>query len=316
MTIGPEYLPYLTAALIGLAVLLFGVGVLTLRPDPEMRSRLNEYLTTGQGAPLTTLELELSEPFFRRAIVPLLHRLLNILAWMWPKNRLDDLRHKLVLAGQPGGLTTSDFIGIKGWCGLVILGGGLLTGYLTHAPRSLTMILLWTLLGFLSFFMPDIWLSRRVSQRQQEIARTLPDMLDMLVVAIEAGLSFENAILEITARWRNSLSLEMLRVQRDIGVGQSRRQALLALNYRTGVPDIAAFVSAINQAEELGVSISRVLMLQAEELRIKRRQRAQEQANKAPIKMLFPMVFLIFPALFAVLLGPGVPDLLRALNAL
>lgn len=313
--IAPAYLPLFTAILAGLAILLGGVGALALRPNREVRSRLSDYLTSDEAVPVTARDLELSQPFFQRVIAPLLRRLLNILAWMWPQNRLEDLQHRLLMAGRPGGLVTSDFIGIKGWCALLVVGAGLAVGHFAFS-LSPTYVLLMLLMAGISFFIPDIWLSRRISLRQQEITRSLPDMLDMLVVAMEAGLGFENAILEITARWRNSLSLELTRVQRDIGVGQSRRQALLGLSYRTGVPDVAAFVSAINQAEELGVSIVKVLSLQAEELRIKRRQRAQEQANKAPIKMLFPMVFLIFPALFAVLLGPGVPDLIAALDRL
>ena len=314
--IAPEYLLLLTAFLIGLAVLLFSVGLLALQPNKRIRSRFNHYLATGEGTPVTALDLELSVPFFQRVVTPLLLRLLNILAWMWPKNRLEDMRRRLLQAGRPGGLTANDFIGLKGWCMLVVGGGIFLFGYLTNQPRTTTTLLLLLLVTMISFFLPDIWLSRQITRRQQEIIRTLPDILDMLVVAMEAGLSFENAVVEITTRWRNILALEFLRVQREVGMGQPRRQALLDLSQRTGVPDIETFVSAINQAEELGVSIARVLAVQAEELRIKRRQRAQEQANKAPIKMLFPMVFLIFPALFGVLLGPGVPDLLRALGGM
>src|SRR5439155_14788373 len=119
-------------------------------------------------------------------------------------------------------------------------------------------------------------LARRITLRQQNITRSLPEVLDMLTVAMEAGLSFENSIIEITQRYRNTLGLEFVRVQRDIGMGQPRREALQALSYRTGVPDIEIFVSAINQAEELGISVVRVLQTLAEEMRIKRRQRAQE----------------------------------------
>lgn len=309
-------LPLLAAMMVGLTVLLFSAGVMALRAETGVRSRLNRYLAGNETKPVTALEIELAEPFFKRAVAPMLRRLLRLLAWMWPKNRIDHLRYRIILAGQPAGLTPSDFIGLKGWCMLVVGGIAVLLGYLSDYPVTLQTLILFGLLLFVSFFLPDIWLSRQITRRQQEIIKVMPDMLDMLVVAMESGLSFENALVEITSRWDNALSLELLRLQRDLGMGQSRKQALMDLSYRTGVGDIAAFASAINQAEELGVSITRVLVVQADELRVRRRQRAQERANKAPIKMLFPMVFLIFPSLFAVLLGPGVPRILRALGNL
>lgn len=305
-----------TALLVGMAVFFVSMSMRGVRSRASIEERLDEYLQTGAGPAVSALDLELSESFFKRAILPTLRRMLTFLAWMWPRNRVDSLRQRLLLAGQPGRMSTGDFIGLKGWC-MILIGGGIAsTAYLLNYPRTLTSLLLWVLITLISFFLPDIWLSRKIKTRQTEIVSALPDALDMLVISVEAGLSFENAIIEIAQRWRNALALELMQAQREIGMGQSRRQALLAMNARVGVPDVSAFVSAMNQAEELGVSIARVLAVQAEEMRIKRRQRAQEMANKAPIKMLFPMVFLIFPALFAVLLGPAVPQLLGAMNGL
>ena len=308
--------PLLVALLSSSALLLLLFGILATRSDQQLRLRISDYLVSGQGLPVDSREIELTEPFFQRVIAPIVRRMLNLMGWIWPRNRIAALERRLLLAGRPGQLTTSDFIGIKGWI-LLLLGastalGTLLFGY----QRSPQLILLWILICIIGFFLPDLWLSRRIRQRQEEITRALPDTLDMMVVGVEAGLSFENAMIEITNKWQHALSRELLQVQRDIGIGLSRRQALLDLNERTGVPDVAQFVSAINQADELGISIARVLTVQAEEMRIKRRQRAQEAANRAPIKMLFPMVFLIFPALFAILLGPGVPSLLRVISGL
>lgn len=309
-------MPLLVALLSSSALLLLLFGILAARSDQQLRLRISDYLVSGQGIPVDSRELELSESFFQRVIAPIVRRLLNLMGWIWPRNRIAALERRLLLAGRPGQLTTSDFIGMKGWI-LLFLGvstalGAFLLGY----QRSPQLILLWILLCLIGFFLPDLWLSRRIRQRQDEITRALPDTLDMMVVGVEAGLSFENAMIEITNKWQHALSRELLQVQRDIGIGLSRRQALLDLNERTGVPDVAQFVAAINQADELGISIARVLTVQAEEMRIKRRQRAQEAANRAPIKMLFPMVFLIFPALFAILLGPGVPSLLRVISGL
>jgi tight adherence protein C len=312
-----QLLPILIAALIGVAALaaMAGLGALRLA-DPGLRNRMSDYLATGQGTPVTSRDLELSEPFFQRVIAPILARTYRVVARIFPQNRVQALHRRLLMAGRPGGLSANDFIGIKFWSMLLIGGGTGLVAYFGGYPRSLQTLVMWLVLTAISFMLPDIWLSRRIKRRQAEIVTSLPDTLDMLVVGIEAGLSFENALLEITNKWHHALSMELQQVQRDIGIGLQRRHALAEMADRAGVTDLSQFVSALNQADELGISIAKVLMVQAEEMRIKRRQRAQEAANKAPIKMLFPMVFLIFPALFAVLLGPGVPSLLSALRGL
>lgn len=305
-------LALLSSALVGLSLLLLLGGAALLRRDPAVRERLDLYLTSGSSQPVSLHELELAQPFSERVIVPLVKRVARIFSWMWPQNRVSALRGRLALAGSLGGLTAADFVGIKGICMIALLGVSLLAGVLTHTRLTYFGALLLGTIALCGYFLPDIWLSRRIAGRQQELLNALPDALDMLTIAIEAGLSFENALQEISAKWHNELSREFARVLRDIGMGQSRRQALLGLSDRTGVPDIVSFVASLNQAEELGVSIGRVLKVQAEELRVRRRQRAQERANQAPIKMMFPLVFLIFPAIFAVLLGPAVPQILQA----
>jgi tight adherence protein C len=308
-------LPLLIAGLAGLASLALLAGIGAIRSaQPGLHTRLSDYLATGQGGAVTSRDLELSEPFFQRVIAPILGRTARLVAGFFPQSRMQALHRRLAMAGRPGGLSASDFIGIKAWSLLLIGGGVGLVGYLGQYPRTMQSLVLWLLLSAVAFMLPDIWLSRRVTRRQTEITLNLPDTLDMLVVGIEAGLSFENALLEIINKWQHALSQELQQVQRDIGIGLQRRQALADMAERVNVSDLSQFISALNQAEELGLSIARVLLVQAEEMRIKRRQRAQEAANKAPIKMLFPMVFLIFPALFAVLLGPGIPSLLQAIG--
>jgi len=239
----------------------------------------------------------------------------RIFSWMWPQNRINVLRTRLAMAGNPSGITAGDFVGVKGIALVLVLGVAVLFGFLTQYPLNYFSLLMLMILGVCGFFLPDVWLSRRIKQRQQGLLNALPDALDMLTIAIEAGLSFENALQEIAVKWDNELSREFTRVLRDIGMGQSRRQSLIGLSDRTGVQDIVSFVASLNQAEELGVSIGRVLSVQAEELRVRRRQRAQERANQAPIKIMFPLVFLIFPSIFAVLLGPAVPQLLRSFGS-
>lgn len=161
---------------------------------------------------------------------------------------------------------------------------------------------------------PLVWLSGRVTRRRQRINRELPDILDLIVVSVEAGLGFEAAIVRITDHAEGTLSEELRRVLAEMNVGLGRRHALQALAERTGVPSVGSLVSAILQAEQTGMSIARVLRAQSNHLRTVRRQQAEEAAMKAPLKMLFPLVFFIFPALFVVILGPAILQLLHAMR--
>jgi tight adherence protein C len=299
----------LASLLAGLSVLLLVGGALALQTSNPLRDRVSTYLSGASAEPVTLQEIELSQPFVERAIMPLVRQVARIFARLWPQNRLQALRQRLAQAGQAA-LSPGDFMGVKGLLMGLVVGLALLIGWATSYPFDYFAALMLGGLAITSFFMPDVWLSRKIAQRQQALLLLLPDALDMLVIAIEAGLSFEGAVQEVVEKSRGELAREFARVLRDISMGKSRRVALSEMADRTGVPDIVSFVTAMNQAEELGVSIGRILANQAEELRIRRRQRAQEKANQAPIKMLFPIVFLIFPSIFAVLLGPAVPQLL------
>ena len=300
-----------------ISVGLIIAGVMLSQSDRELNQRLDVYLATGSPDHMVTLkELELSRPFSERVIVPIAQRVARLFLWMLPKNRMNTLRQRLVMAGNPSGIQASAFVGVKGLVMLMVVGLALVFGYFARYQPTLFNLLLLALVGFCAFSLPDFWISRLIAQRQLLITNALPDALDLLVISNEAGLSFESSMQEITGKWDNDLSREFARTLSDMRMGQSRREALTSLSERTGVLDVSTFVSAINQAESMGVSIGRVLTVQSDELRVKRRQRAQERANQAPVKMMFPLVFLIFPALFAVLLGPAVPELLTAFGGL
>jgi tight adherence protein C len=156
------------------------------------------------------------------------------------------------------------------------------------------------------FFYPQMWLNRKISTRQNAILRALPDALDLLTICVEAGLGFDSAMARVNEKWDDPFSVELGRVIRDIQLGVARRNALRDMADRIDVSDVTSFVAAIVQTELLGVSISKVLQIQSEQMRTKRRQRAEEKAHQAPVKMLFPLVFLIFPSIYIVLLGPAV----------
>jgi tight adherence protein C len=167
-------------------------------------------------------------------------------------------------------------------------------------------------IGAIGFFVPELWLSRRIKKRQKEILLAVPDTLDLLTISVRAGLSFDGALSKVVEKVQGALSDEFRRALAEIRVGKVRREALRDIVGRTDVPALSNFIGAIVQAEQLGVPIAKVLQVQSEQLRIERRQRAEEAAAKAPIKMLFPLVGCIFPSMFIVILGPAV--ILIALN--
>jgi tight adherence protein C len=301
---------FLPSVLAALSALLMVVGMAQVRQGAMMRERMSLYLAGDSFDSVNLREIERSRPFSERVLLPMVRAVAQVFAWFWPENRLKAIQQRLLLAGSPGGMSATDFLGLRGLAMITLVGVALLYGVLTSYPVSFFSLLLLGVLGFCGLYLPDVWLSRRITRRQQQILKALPDALDMLTITIEAGLSFESGLQEIMQKWDNELSREFTRVLRDIGMGQSRRRALLGLSERTAVPDVTSFVASLNQADELGVSIGRVLKTQSEDMRVRRRQRAYEKANQAPVKIMFPLVFLIFPAIFAVLLGPAVPQLL------
>jgi tight adherence protein C len=211
---------------------------------------------------------------------------------------------QLELAGRPYNWGATEFLGMRT---LVALTLGILL-FLASAIRQdfLVALLIGLVAALLGFFLPILWLRSKIRNRQTEIVRSLPDALDLLTITVEAGMGFDGAIQKVAEKWDNELSKGFNKVTQEMRLGISRREALKNMDRTMGVPDVTTFVAAIIQAEQLGVSIAKILRVQSEQMRIKRRQRAEELANKAPIKMLFPMAFLIFPALFIILLGPAI----------
>jgi tight adherence protein C len=292
-----------------ISILLLLGGVFVMRSGNTVRDRFQTYLPDVNAAPTSLQEIELSQPFLERVLMPLVRQVARIFTYLWPQNRMQALRQRLLQAGMDS-TSASDFLGIKGLLMSLLLGIVVLLGWSAAYPFDYYAAIMLIGLAATSFFLPDVWLSRKISQRQSLLVQQLPDALDLLVIVIEAGLSFEGSLQEIVDKSKGQLAREFGRVLYDMTIGKTRRQALNDLASRTGVPDIVSFVTAVNQAEELGISLGRVLNIQAEELRVRRQQRAQERSNQAPIKMMFPIVFLIFPSIFAVLLGPAVPQLL------
>jgi tight adherence protein C len=165
---------------------------------------------------------------------------------------------------------------------------------------------------FLGYYLPEMLLQSRIRRRQDSVRKAMPDALDLLTICVEAGLGFDGALAKVNEKWDNELSLEFGRVLREVQLGKLRREALQNMSERVGIAEMTSFVAAIVQSEQLGVSMAKVLRIQADQMRIKRRQLAEEKAQQAPIKMLIPMGLLIFPSLMIILLGPAAVQLMRS----
>ena len=300
-----EPLPLIVAAVAAGAILLIFIGLAGGSSVDPVQQRLTQ-LGAAQAANLE--ELELQAPLFERTIRPLANRLSGSIARVTSTSFSQSTERRLALAGNPGDLRVADWLGIKAVGAIV--GAGLFIVLFVYPgvlvvpiPINFAMIGVGVMFGYT---IPEFWLGGRVKKRQKAILLQIPDALDLLTISVRAGLGFDGALGKVVEKLKGPLTEEFRRALAEIRVGKARRDALRDIVPRTEVPPLTNFIGAIIQAEQLGVSISKVLQVQSEQLRIERRQRAEEQAAKAPIKMLFPLVGCIFPSLFIVILGPAI----------
>jgi tight adherence protein C len=226
---------------------------------------------------------------------------------------MQELGHMLAIAGNPMGLEAREFYGIS----LVInlLGFGLAFLLLRRNLERNTIFMALAVVG-IAYLFPRNWLRAKMRARQNKVRKGLPDALDMLSVCATAGLGFDQAMQRVSEHWRSPVGFEFGRVITEMEMGISRRDALRNLAGRLDIPELNSFVSFIIQTDQLGMSITETLHAQADQLRVERRNRAHEQAQKIPTKMLIPMAFLIFPALLAVILGPAIPNIIESLGSM
>lgn len=250
------------------------------------------------------LDDELSKPFFDRVIRPVLERIAASISKTTPVKKKTSLQKKLLMAGNPINLSPGEFLAMQY---VLTLGGAacaaLLAISFNGAPGLVVTGI--TLGAAVGLFLPEYYLKVLANKRKEEIQDNLPDVLDLMTVSVEAGLGFDAALVKVTEKIKGVISHEFARVLQEIKMGKPRRDALRDLGNRSGVDDLIAFLGSIIQADQLGVSIGNVLRLQSEQMRQKRRQRAEEKAMKAPIKMLIPLILFIFPTIFIVVLGPA-----------
>jgi tight adherence protein C len=263
----------------------------------------------GGEKPLTVDEIELKRPFSERVLRPSIERLGSLLSRSTPQKARQDLLNRLELAGRPGNLTPEDFAAVRIVAAAVMaaagLGIGLLLGNTVYLVVSLAIG------AVLGYYAPVMWLKQKVDARRTEIQKGLPDAMDLLVIAVDAGLGFDAALARVTDKYKNALSEEFAKVLREVSLGRPRLEAMDEMGRSSGVEDLHNFIQAIIQSEQFGTGIGKILRIQADEMRRKRRQRAQEKAAQATLKMMLPMVGCIFPTLWIVLLGPAALILLK-----
>jgi len=271
-----------------------------------LEARLAQFADAGRAVQ-SLAEVEMTLPFFERVIRPTLDRWGRRLAARNSLQRTQALQEKLNLAGRPWGLTVGGFLVLR-IISVIVLGCvGLTLSVLLIQPVSMPAFLFGPALGLvLGYLAPDAELSRRIRKRQNEILLALPSALDLLTISVEAGLGFDSALARVAEKYHNALSAEFTQVLNEIRLGRPRVEAMDDMARRNKVDELNSFIQAVIQSEQLGVGIANVLRIQSEEIRRRRRQRAEEAGQKAPLKMLFPMACCIFPTLFVVLLGPAI----------
>jgi tight adherence protein C len=295
---------YLGMALLALAL---GGGLYTVLAQVDEKSVVRTSLRQLEGYEIENVrDAQLLAPIAERALVPVLSRLTRLGRRFTPVGYVDTVRKKFIQAGEGSAEAVDKFMAMR-----VIAVAAIVPMFwfvFIFNPigfEGMMQFIVFLLFVGVAVFGPDAKLNRRVSERQHLLQTTLPDVLDLLTISVEAGLGFEQALDRVIGAVPGPLSEEFARMLGEVRAGSTRADAMRALDQRTAVPEVRSFVLAILQADTFGVSIGRVLRAQSEEMRIKRRQLAQEKAQKAPVKMLIPMVFCIFPALFVVIIGPA-----------
>jgi tight adherence protein C len=303
----------------GIIVVIAAVAVIIVssrrnargQEEDPLQARLAEFIQRGDVSSLE--EIELAQPFSERVVVPLVNRIGELSARFTPQKAIQDTARKLELAGNPWPIDAATFLAIR-FILAVVLGGLLLAVVLISPPSNPSDNFMY--IGgatFAGFYLPHLMLTSRITRRQKEIRKAMPDALDLLTVCVEAGLGFDAALAKVSEKWENELSLAFARVIREIQLGKVRREALKDMSDRLGIAEMTSFVAAIIQSEQLGVSLAKVLRIQADQMRMKRRQRAEEEAHKAPIKMIIPMALLIFPSILIIILTPAVIQIMGSL---
>lgn len=305
----PELVLALGLAAIFLSALLAFASVTLGEGDRKAVSRSLAALQALEAAP-ASMRRELDKPFAERVVFPAAGSLTALGRRLAPRGQLDRLRRHLTAAGNPRGWDVDRLLAVKM---LAAMAGGVLgiVAPLLLRASPLTVIGLAAVLTVVGFLFPDLVLLNAVQRRAQSVREDLPDALDLLTISVEAGLAFDAALAQVARNTPGPLGQELYRVLQEMQIGLSRASALRALSERLDLPELRGVVSAMVQADELGVPVAAVLRVQARGMRTKRSQLAEEKAQKLPVKILFPLIFCIMPCLFGIVIGPAVLGVVR-----
>ncbi|MFN2236591.1 MAG: type II secretion system F family protein [Anaerolineales bacterium] len=301
---------------IGLLILIIG---LRFFGESELQQRLDDFIVKPQSSRISwegesiNLRPEISGSILDRTIVPFFRLIGNFIGRIVPGGAISELDKQLVIAGNPLRLHGREFYGIR--IIFLLLGGFM--GYMVITRfEGITYFLIAIGTAVIIFYLPKLWLRSVVRRKQDRIRRSLPDALDMLSVCADAGLGFDQSLQRVSENWETSLASEFSRVVSEMSMGETRASAMRNMADRLDVSEVSSFVAVILQSQELGMSIAEILHSQANQMRIERRYWAQEQARKIPTKMLFPLMLLILPAMFAVIIGPIIPSMIDLLGSI
>lgn len=308
----PDVSFILISLLASLAVLLGIYGIYKERAYRQLQQRLHEV----SGGTVVAEPVDSEGSFSDRVLKPISRVALAKLGRYTPSGNIELLRKQLRMAGNPGNIAVIDFLGLKMLAAIVV--SALSAGYvMSGAEPNLSKIMLYGVGGAVfGLFVPNFWLGSKIQKRKNEINKSLPNALDMLTTMVDAGLGFDIALLRLCEKWDNPLTHEFERVVHEMRMGVRKVEALRNMADRVDVPELSTFIAVLIQADQLGISVGNILHTQSEQIRMRRRQWVEESAAKMPLKMMPIIVFFIFPALFAVLLGPALPSMLEAFGGL
>ena len=293
------------------AVLLLLYGYTVATSFDPIAIRLTNLGVAGEVKSLE--EMDLQQPFMNRTIRPLVGRLSRLTRRWTSAGFVSRTEKRLAQGGNPGALRVNEFLGIKVVVATIMAPSFATIFFLLNAGPLVSIAFGAAGVG-IGYIAPEFWLNRKISARKTAIRLQLPDVLDLLTISVKAGLGFDAALAKVVEKMHGPLPDELLRTLAEIRLGKSRREAMRDIIPRTEVPALSNFIGAVVQAEQLGVSVSKVLQIQSEQIRIERRQHAEEMAQKAPLKMLFPLIGCIFPSLFIVILGPAMIIIITGLS--
>ncbi|MFN2145651.1 MAG: type II secretion system F family protein [Anaerolineales bacterium] len=299
----PTVIAFLIIIVVVVAVGLVILGLRDREGNDPLQERLAEFAERGEAASLH--EIEMSQTFVDRILIPTANRLGDMAVKVTPQKALDTIHRQLEMAGNPRGIQPTTFFAAR-FILAVLFGGGLILVYRGDLFAKLLNFIVTIGATVFGFVLPNMLLSARINRRQEEVRKALPDALDLLTICVEAGLGFDAAMRKVADKWDNELSIAFGRALQEIQLGKLRREALRDMAERIGAAEFESFIAAVIQSEQLGVSMAKILRIQSDDMRVKRRQRAEQAAHRAPVIMLLPMAFLIFPTIMLLTMGPAI----------